>query len=354
MRALAEYTLVTVVGVLVLASLVGALMDRPVFMSYAYSESMTPTIDKGDLFFINPLARNPEVGDVIVFKAGDRWTVHRIAAITSAGYITKGDSNVATDQQSHNIPAIKKDQVAGTVVSINGWIPTIPRVGNYLEEGLTGRNKILIGGLLVIVGALAFTGGDSKRRRRGKRFYVVKFKSLYLIASALLIVMMAISIFVSWEVVPVEYAVTSAGGLRDGWYLPGEVFQKEITVENRNIYPLLYYVSGDSRVTSISRESFELGRNDEEKISITIKAPEETSVYTSKVRVNAYPHLLPASWISALYRKNPMLPLIAILAEIGAFLGVLYLVSGIGNEDAVKIRKRRTSRTGGILEVFRL
>jgi len=103
MNRAVEYLLLSFVSVIVVGSLAGALLDRPVFVSYAYSGSMTPTISKGDVFFINPLSKNPEVGDIIVFNAGGTWTVHRIVGVVEDGYITKGDNNVATDQQSKKI-----------------------------------------------------------------------------------------------------------------------------------------------------------------------------------------------------------------------------------------------------------
>ena len=354
MKTFLEYLIIALLGVLVIGSLAGAILDRPVFMSYAYSGSMTPTINKGDVFFIDPLARNPGVGDIIVFKVGNTWTVHRVAAITEEGYITRGDNNIATDQQSHNIPPITRGQIGGTVVQIGGYVPTIPRVGNYLEGGLSDRGKILLGALLIVVGIVAFGGGEARRGGKGKKFFVVKFRTLFMLASAFIILMVAISIFVSWEVVPIEYSVTSAGGSRKNWYQPGEEFQSGISVENHNFYPMVYYVSASSPVTGLSADKFRLSSGESEDLTVTIVAPQATSVYTTKVRVNAYPPLLPASVMDRLYSVHPMVPLFGILAVVSAFLGVLYIISGMGSEDVLRIRKKRHSRSKGIPEVFRL
>ena len=353
MRELLEYSLIAVVGILVIGSLLGALMDRPIFMSYAYSESMTPTIDKGDLFFINPLARNPGVGDVMVFRANGRWTVHRVVAVTQDGYITKGDANVATDQTGKGISPIPKEDVAGTVVAFGNHVLTVPRIGNYLETGLDNRTKIFLGALLVMVGVIAFSGGSEKRKKHQK-FVKVKFRTLYMLAGAFLIITVAMAIFVSWERVPIEYAVTSAGGLREGWYLPGEEFSSEVNVRNNNVYPMLYYVSAKSPVTSVSSEEFRLGGGDEKTLVVGITAPKSTAVYSTDVRITAYPHVLPSGLIGWLYAYNEMLPVLAILLEVGLVLWLIYIISGIGNEDAVKIRRKRTSRAGGVSEVFRL
>ncbi len=149
MKTLLEYAALLIVGVLAVASLVGVLLDRPVFVSYAYSGSMAPTIGKGgDVFFINPLARSPGgVGEIMVFRTGGSvWTVHRVYAVTEDGYVTKGDNNVATDQQSHKIPPIPKDKVAGTVITVNGKPIKVPKIGNYLEGGLSGRTRVLLAG----------------------------------------------------------------------------------------------------------------------------------------------------------------------------------------------------------------
>jgi len=353
MKESLEYALIAVIGVLVIGSLLGALMDRPIFMSYAYSESMTPTIDKGDLFFLNPIATNPEVGDIIVFKANGRWTVHRVVAITQDGYITKGDANVATDQQSRGIEPIPKENIAGTVVTFGSHVLTIPEIGNYLETGLDNRTKIFLGALLVMVGVIAFSGGSEKRKKHQK-FVKVKFKTLYMLAGVFLLITVAMSIFVSWETVPVEYAVTSAGGLREGWYLPGEKFSTEVTVKNNNMYPMLYYVSGKSPITSVSSTDFGLSGGEEKALVVDITAPKSTAVYSTDVRINAYPHVLPSNLMGWLYDYNPMLPVLAILGEVALILWIIYLLSGIGNEDALKIRKRRTSKVRGVSEVFKI
>lgn len=354
MRQVIEYMLLAVVLVLVLGSLLGVIMNRPVFVSYAYSESMKPTINKGDVFFINPFERNPEVGDIVVFKTGNIWTVHRVFAITEEGYITKGDNNIATDQQSHNIPPISKESVAGTVITVGNTPIKIPKLGDYIGNSISDRGKILLAGFLIILGVVAFTSGEATNSRKKKRTITVRFKTLYLLASAFLLIMIAIATFVSWEVVPIQFSVTSAGGVREGWYLPGEEFQQEITIRNNNFYPMLYYISAEYPATGVSLEEFKLQGRGEKKLVVTIQAPMETSLYMANVRVNAYIPLLPSSVIERLYRINPMVPLMVILMEVAAFLGLVYLVSGIGDEEVIKIRRRRRPTIRGISEVFRV
>lgn len=352
MRQFLEYLVLISVGVLLVGSLIGVLLDRPIFISYAYSGSMRPTIEKGDLFFVNPLSRHPEVGDVIVFNANGRWTVHRVIAVTEDGYITKGDNNIAPDQQSGLIPAVRDKDVAGKVVSISGRVIKIPALGNYLGEGLSDKTKLLLGVLLSFLGIAAFSG-QGKVARRKKGVFKIRFRALYMMAAVILLITVAISVFVSWEVVPLDYVVTSGGGLREGWYLPGEEFSREVTVKNNNFYPMVYYVSAGGPVEDISERSFSLGPKAEKKFNVTLKAPEDTSIYSTKIRINAYPRTLPVSWITYLHGMGPTFPLLGILGEVAVLLALIYIISGAGNEEILRINRRRL-KIRRIAEVFGL
>ena len=353
MKKFLEYFLILAVSVFVVGSILGALLDRPVFISYVYSDSMTPTINKGDLFFMNPFSRSANVGDIIVFHLRGSWTVHRVVAIVEDGYITKGDNNVATDQQEGRALPVSKDKIAGKVIAIGNSPLKIPQLGTYIQKEISGRNKMFLAAAMIIIGALAFTG-EPKHKRKRPKFIKIKFKTLYILTSAFLLIMLSVSIFASWQMFPMEYAVTSAGGQREGWVLPGSMFEREITIKNGNFYPMTYYLEPQSRrISSISETHFELGPQEEETVKVTISAPEETSLFTDKVRVNAYIPLLPESIIGSLYGVNPVLPVFAILFETSAFLGVLYFISGIGNEDVLKIRNKRSSLLRQIkMEVF--
>ena len=354
MKRFIEYSLILTVSVIVLGSILGALLDRPIFMSYVYSDSMTPTLNKGDLFFMNPFSRSADVGDIIVFNLRGSWTVHRVVGIVDGGYITKGDNNAATDQQNERAEPISDKDIAGKVITIGNSPLKIPQIGTYLQGRLSGNTKIALAGLLIIVGAFAFTGEGTRHKRKKAKFIRIKFKTLYILASVLLLVMLSLSMFVSWQVFPIEYAVTSAGGQREGWYLPGSTFERDITVKNENFYPMIYYLESVSpRVAEISEVHFELGPQEERTVNVIINTPQETSLFAEKIRVNAYMPVLPRSVIDWLYKINPFAPLFAILAETTMFLGLLYVISGIGNEDILKIRNRRSRLLRQIkMEVF--
>ncbi|MCD6559294.1 MAG: signal peptidase I [Palaeococcus sp.] len=357
MKRLLEYGIVFMVFTLVLGSVVGALLDRPVFMSYVYSDSMTPTINKGDLFFMNPFSRSADVGDIIVFNLRGTWTVHRVVAIVEGGYLTKGDNNVGIDQQGGRAPPVSRDKIAGKVITFGGTPLKIPRLGSYLQGRISSKDKMFLAGALIIFGALVFGTSEKKvKRKKRKKFFKLKFKTLYLLASALLLVMISTSMFVSWQVFSIEYAVTSAGGQREGWYLPDSTFEKELSIKNANFYPMIYFIAPDTpNIADISATEFDLSAGEEKPIEVTINAPEETSLYADKVRVNAYMPLLPRSLTRRLYMIHPILPVLVMLLETSFFLSLIYIISGIGEEDVLKIRTRRSSLWRQIkAEVFRI
>lgn len=79
------------------------------------SESMTGSIDKGDVVLFKSKNKNIEVGDVIVFKRDDLKIVHRVVEIKNINhttrYYTKGDANNSKDEGY-----VTKDTLIGKVL----------------------------------------------------------------------------------------------------------------------------------------------------------------------------------------------------------------------------------------------
>ncbi len=77
------------------------------------SESMTPTIDKGDAVIYKSITDESDlnVGDIIVFKNGSKIIIHRLIEIKEDEnknyYITKGDANNSKDNINLTIEDIK-------------------------------------------------------------------------------------------------------------------------------------------------------------------------------------------------------------------------------------------------------
>ncbi len=327
--------------VFLLLSVTGFILDRPVLISYVTSDSMTPTLNKGDLFLINPFSKG-RTGDIIVFKMNGHWTVHRIYAETSEGYITKGDNNVATDQQGGRSDAIRKEDVVGTVVTIFDKPIKIPYVGMYIQEFSKSTKNLYIAIVVIVLGSILLTaGGKDRVRKRKKRVVKVKYKTLYTIVSAVTIAIILISIVATWGTVGFNYASTLAGGQKEGWYLPNTEFDRPIVIENKAFYPMYYILSPKGDRIALDKTDFMLMRNEKESINVHVKVPANTKIYYEQIDVYTYPPLLPTDLIKRLWNLNPYLPLVAFSIEIAGVLAIVYFATGSGEEEIVKIKIRR-------------
>ncbi|NJE11214.1 signal peptidase I [Thermococcus sp. MAR1] len=353
MRKVMENLAIVIVLIFMITSIVGFILDRPVLVSYASSESMTPTINVGDLFFINPLSRRAEVGDIIVFQRRDGWTVHRVYAITSDGYITKGDNNVATDQQEGLYPTVKKSDMAGKVIVLFGR-PLVVRKGGELIENIRSKaTNLYVVGILVVMGAvLTFSGSNRKERHRKKssrRFVKLSLKTVYAVISVAIIAGFVFVTISSWGTIAFTYSSTLAGGQREGWYLPGTSFERNITIENHAVYPFYYFIEPRrERVTLLGDDTFRVTGGMSHEVLLKISVPQDTRVYREEVEVRSYPAILPFGAVEKAYSASPYIPLILYSSELVAIMMTFYILAGIGKDELLRIKIRRRSVLGKI------
>ncbi len=332
--------------IFLIASVMGFVFERPVLISYAYSESMTPTINKGDLFFINPFSKGGDVGDIIVFYRRDGWTVHRIFAVSENGYITKGDKNVATDQQEGLYSPVQKEDVVGKVVTI-GDNPLVIRGGGRFIELIRAKltNIYAIAAILLLGALLTFSsGGNNKKYGRNKRFIRIQVRTIYAAISLAIIAGFLFVTVASWGTLSFMYSSTLAGGQRESWYLPGSTFEKNLSIENNAIYPFYYFIEAKSdRVTLLNEKRFKIEGGDTHVLLVRVSVPEDTKIYREEITVRSYPAILPGSVITSLHSLNPYLPLVPYTLELTAILLVFYYLADISKGEVVRIRIRRRS-----------
>ena len=107
-------------------------LDTPHPMASVSSQSMWPTLNKGDLIFLRGVD-NPEdleVGDIIAFQHEKGITVHRVLEIDGDIITTQGDANSVADEP------IRFDMVVGRVLTMGGRLIKVPQVGSI--AGLFG------------------------------------------------------------------------------------------------------------------------------------------------------------------------------------------------------------------------
>jgi len=321
-----------------LASAMGFVLNRPVLLSYVTSESMTPTLNRGDLFLINPLAE-AKPDDIVVFNLNGHWTVHRVVAETDGGYITKGDNNVATDQQG-GTNTVKMESVAGVVPVILGTPLKVPEVGNYIQR-VSGTTINILLAIFMIIGGATLLTGKGEERKKEKKIYRLRYKTLYVAVSTVSIAMLLFSILATWGTIGFNYASTLAGGQREGWYLPESEFDKQIEIKNNALFPLIYVFNLESDRAELQESSEILSAGEKAELNVHVKVPSETRIYYDEIVVQAYPLILPSEIIIRMYSLSPLLPLAAFAIEFAMVLGVIYYATNAGEEEVIRLNKRR-------------
>lgn len=135
--------------------------DTPQFYIYkAYiisTESMQPTLNKGDVIIIKKAKKEDlKENDIITYKDKGEIITHRIVEIKPNGnrYITKGDNNIAKDEQS-----LSFEDIEGKLVL------KIPHLGNMVA-GLKNGIVIILTILIFLIIHLNRIGMKEKSETR--------------------------------------------------------------------------------------------------------------------------------------------------------------------------------------------
>ncbi len=131
---------------LLICNVIAVKKEKPVnYFGYTYSyvptQSMEPTIHQGDTIIFKKIKySNVNVNDIIVFKSNSgptagKYVVHRVIAIETEGFITKGDNN---------------DHVDTEVVTKNMLLGKYQKTFNFMNIGKLAQNKNVIYAILVL------------------------------------------------------------------------------------------------------------------------------------------------------------------------------------------------------------
>lgn len=86
--------------------------------------SMRSTFRPGHLLYVSPESKKIHPGDVIVYRRGEEFVVHRVNSITPEGLQTRGDDNSRIDE----FP-IDDNQIVGIVEGVDDGEKTRPVTG---------------------------------------------------------------------------------------------------------------------------------------------------------------------------------------------------------------------------------
>lgn len=141
-------TLVSIIIFLVIAFIV---LNQNVNFVVVTSDSMSPTIQRGDLVLVQSIIKTTYTGDIIQFQVPSRRipVLHRVEEVLANGYKTKGDFNPSPDYWT-----VEESQIQAKVIILFGNPVVIPKIGELfiVESKVTkfGSEFGFVSGLLNI------------------------------------------------------------------------------------------------------------------------------------------------------------------------------------------------------------
>jgi signal peptidase len=328
---------------------------------------MEPTLDTGDGFVAIPtaLADPVEEGDVIVFRAeelqGGGLTTHRVVGETERGFVTQGDNNPFTDQDSGE-PPVRAEQIVAVAWQLGGTTLAIPELGTVVggAQGVLETIQFRLAGLF---GTRAFVG------TQGVAYLIFALTAVLYLADARLSAdrphdrsrtrsdglsaRVAVGLMALALVLAATATMAAASGPQSFDIVSSE-FESErsdviergtsqtlpLTIGNGGTVPVYVFFEPGSENVDIEPREVRIAGNDRHNGSLTLTAPPETGNYRLFVTEHRYLAVLPLSHVRSLYEVHPWLPIVVIDAVIAVpfyLVGIVLVGSG---------RVRRRSRDG--------
>ena len=367
-RNLAGKLLQGVVVVVVVSLLAGQVLGQPILLSFVTTGSMEPTLEPGDGFVAVPaeLSGDIEEGDVIVFEAeeiqGGGLTTHRVVDETAEGYITQGDANPFTDQDSDE-PPVKEPDIKAVAWRPGGGVLAIPGVGtavNGIQSGLEslqwtlaqlfgtrallgtqGIAYLLFAGSIVLYVLAGIFESEEKDRERSADRDTGTSSQWLMVALTLVVVAGATAAMIvpagtqEFGIVSAEFESDSPDVIEQG---TSESF--DYTIGNPGIIPVEVMLEPSGNRLEASPEHLSIDRRSTANATVTISAPPETGYYRAFLGQHRYLAILPASVIESLYGVHPWVPILVI----DAIIGIPFYLFGIVVLGSGRMRSRERNR----------
>ncbi len=363
-RTLAGWLGQLTVAVVVIALVVGQLLGQPILLSFVETGSMEPTLDPGDGFIAVPpeLAGDIGEGDVVVFEAeeiqGGGLTTHRIVDETDRGYITRGDANPFTDQDSDE-PPVRDAEIEAVAWQPGGSVAVIPGVGTVVTgiqsalsslqwwlaqvlgtRALLGMQGIgyLLFALSIVLYLLAVYLEDDRRRERSKERESGTDARKLMVALTLVVMAGATAAMVlpaeteEFGIVSAEFDSDSPDVIEQG---TTESF--DYAIQNTGVVSTVVVLEPDGENIEAKPEQLTVSSRSVENTTMTITAPPETGHYRNFVTQYRYLGLLPTPVIEELYDLHPWTPIVAI----NAVIGIPFYLFGMWLLGTGRLRSRR-------------
>lgn len=351
------------------AVLLGGILGQPILLSFVETGSMSPALETGDGFIAIPsaIAGDVEVGDVVIYDAqeieGGGLTTHRVVGETDTGYITRGDNNPFTDQDS-NEPPVSDGQIVAVALQVNGDVVSIPGLGHavwFLEDLVQSAQQqvtsligtdFLVGsqGLALVLGgagllflAWGLYGGDDRRlrdRARKRDRGIHPYTIIVVMGLFLLVVTAGTTVAMSdtheYNMLSAEFESEQPTTVQ-----AGTTADVSHPAANGGLLPAYAFFESASAHVAVDQEPFRLDAGEQHNVTVTLEAPPETGYYPQYVAEHRYVATLPLGVVAALHEIHPWLALGAtsgVLPAVLMLIGVTFIGTG-------RLRSRSRSRS---------
>lgn len=368
---LVRTALEVLVGLVLGAVLIGALLGQPIGLAFVETGSMQPTLHPGDGFVALP----PEVvgelteGQVVTFvDAEGQLTTHRVVDRTPQRLITKGDDNPLTDQQTGD-PPVPRERVVAVAVSVGGDPVVIPGLGDLTTwlRGLFGAAAARVGvagsprQIAVAVGAAvvaalvldeAVEEADDVRSRERRRGRDTGYDtSRLLMAGTVIVVLVAtLSMVTAGGTVVVPLDSVAPGGATEGGVVAGTTTTTPVTLGNGGLLPTVAVLETTAPGTGVRDRVVTVPAGGQANATVEVTAPDTPGRYERPVTVSRYVGVLPPGVLAAAHDIHPALGVVAVdvtlavgLLAVGRLLlgrGRLRLRPGRDVSVSVALRRR--------------
>lgn len=287
-------------------------------------DSMSPTIPN-DAVLLTQETQSATTGDIITFQSQTSNTqiTHRIVGETSNGFITKGDNNEVTDQQTGE-PPVPATNIQNKAITISGQPLYIPIVGQFLL--LIRLNffstTVLFSVLIMLI--YFISNRVEENRIFGHLVAADIFQPIILVT----IVVLTLSIFITASTLTATITYTDSKAVAEQQYVVqtgGNESQLEtITIEHSNPkYSTFVFDSTGIEITNVEETSPRTTQ-----LEVLVPPKEQTGTLETTITIYKFPALLPNQLLTNLTNISPVIPavLLSILTVSPFYLWYRFII----------------------------
>ncbi|MCL6572509.1 MAG: signal peptidase I [Bacillus sp. (in: Bacteria)] len=347
-----------------IAGIGSAITKKPVLLTVIRSNSMYPVWERGDLVIIENLKEKESIQprNIVFFKtkegslATKGWIAHRVmSGDNQKGFITKGDANEYTDQESVGTGPINREWIAGRALTIGGSPLVIPKMGYLSLWAEKYQSKPYILPVLAIILACIIAIGEfTAGQKKGKKRHGMELPIMYIIGGVTISVIMGGTMLASGQTVNVVYGVSNQSqgvlmGSDVGMLKVGDEVSRPLSeLSNGGFFPLIGTMTTDDLQIGLSDKNMYLSQEQHLNTTFTVHA-EKPGLYESVIKVGLFYPLLPSSIIYFLAQKSYWLALVLVSIVPGIPLMIYPLLDGKMRRRTIKFLRKKKRNLIGIL-----